>query len=120
MVLRHDIKDPGTVSEAFPHLILEQFNSKLGQRISRALKFLFPVPKPDSKRVMTFANQNDFISFRFFLLSSVVNDDGGGGDRHHVFVKATHKEIELAEVGPRFEMRRNLRIIINACSIFSL
>lgn len=28
------------------------------------LKYLFPVPKEDSKRVITFANDNDFISFR--------------------------------------------------------
>ncbi|CEG80446.1 Putative Brix domain-containing protein [Rhizopus microsporus] len=36
---------------------------------------------------MTFANDNDYISFR-----------------HHVFVK-TGNQVELAEVGPRFEMR---------------
>lgn len=34
VVLRHDIKDQGTVSEAFPHLIFNQFTSKLGQRVS--------------------------------------------------------------------------------------
>ncbi|KAG0169137.1 snoRNA-binding rRNA-processing protein imp4 [Apophysomyces sp. BC1034] len=87
VVLRHDIKDQGTVSEAFPHLIFHNFNSKLGQRATNILKYLFPVPKEDSKRVMTFANENDYISFR-----------------HHVYVK-TGKDVELAEVGPRFEMR---------------
>lgn len=25
--------------------------------------------------------------------------------RHHVFVKTSHREVQLAEVGPRFEMR---------------
>lgn len=35
VVLRHDIKDQGTVSEAFPHLIFENFNSKLGARVSK-------------------------------------------------------------------------------------
>ncbi|KAG0231906.1 snoRNA-binding rRNA-processing protein imp4 [Actinomortierella wolfii] len=88
VVLRHDIKDHGTVSEAFPHLIFENFTSKLGKRTMNILKYLFPVPKDDSKRVMTFANDNDFISFR-----------------HHVFVKTSHKDVQLAEVGPRFEMR---------------
>ncbi|CAO3652675.1 unnamed protein product [Cunninghamella echinulata] len=87
VVLRHDIKDQGTVSEAFPHLIFNNFNSKLGHRVTNILKYLFPVPKEDSKRVMTFANDNDYISFR-----------------HHVFVKSG-KEVELAEVGPRFELR---------------
>ncbi|ORX63112.1 Brix-domain-containing protein [Hesseltinella vesiculosa] len=87
IVLRHDIKDQGTVSEAFPHLIMDNFSSKLGQRVSNILKYLFPVPKDDSKRVMTFHNDNDYISFR-----------------HHVFAK-TGAEVELAEVGPRFELR---------------
>lgn len=27
-------------------------------------------------------------------------------DRHHVYVKTSHREVQLAEVGPRFEMRR--------------
>ncbi|KAH8550659.1 anticodon-binding protein [Umbelopsis sp. PMI_123] len=88
VVLRHDIKDQGTVSEAFPHLIFHNFNSKLGNRVTNILKYLFPVPKEDSKRVMTFSNDSDFISFR-----------------HHVFVKTGHKDAQLAEVGPRFEMR---------------
>ncbi len=59
-VLRHDIGDKkqvGTVSEAYPHLILDNFSSKLGSRVANILKYLFPVPKQDSKRVITFANQ---------------------------------------------------------------
>ncbi|KAJ3073240.1 snoRNA-binding rRNA-processing protein imp4 [Podochytrium sp. JEL0797] len=87
VVLRHDIPDRGTVSEQFPHLIFNNFNSKLGERFQNILKFLFPVPKEDSKRVMTFANESDFISFR-----------------HHVFYKMG-KDVTLSEVGPRFEMR---------------
>ena len=53
------------------------------------LKALFPVPKDDAKRVMTFKNENDFISFR-----------------HHVFANTGHKDVQLAEVGPRFEAKR--------------
>lgn len=49
----------GTVSEAYPHLILDNFSSRLGSRVSNILKHLFPVPKPDTKRVITFANQVD-------------------------------------------------------------
>lgn len=64
--LRHDIGTykHSTVSEQYPHLIFENFTSKLGERIRDILKYLFPVPKEDSKRVMTFANEDDFISFR--------------------------------------------------------
>ncbi|KAH0840039.1 Brix-domain-containing protein [Lanmaoa asiatica] len=89
VALRHDIGSyrSSTVSEQYPHLIFEQFTSKLGMRIRDVLKFLFPVPKEDSKRVMTFANEDDFISFR-----------------HHVFVKIPG-DVQLAEVGPRFEMK---------------
>lgn len=93
VVLRHDITShtTSTVSEQYPHLIFEGFSSNLGTRIQNILKYLFPVPREESKRVMTFQNDNDFISFR-----------------HHVFVKNSHKEVELAEVGPRFQMRREL------------
>jgi U3 small nucleolar ribonucleoprotein protein IMP4 len=64
--LRHDIASykESTVSEQYPHLIFENFSSTLGSRIRDVLRYLFPVPKEDSKRVMTFANENDFISFR--------------------------------------------------------
>ena len=47
-VLRHDIgekKKVGTISEAYPHLVVDNFTSKLGQRVGNILKFLFPCPK---------------------------------------------------------------------------
>ncbi len=47
----------------------------------------FPVPKEDTKRTITFSNNSDFISFR-----------------HHIYRNNAGK-IELAEMGPRFEMR---------------
>ena len=66
VTLRHDIESyrSSTVSEQYPHLIFENFSSKLGERVRDCLKYLFPVPKEDSKRVMTFSNESDFISFR--------------------------------------------------------
>ena len=72
-VLRHDIgqkKEVGTISEAYPHLIFEGFTSQLGKRLSNVLKHLFPVPKDDSKRVVTFANNSDYISFRHHVYSA--------------------------------------------------
>ncbi|XP_074926887.1 U3 small nucleolar ribonucleoprotein IMP4 isoform X1 [Chelonoidis abingdonii] len=63
VVMRHEVPDIGTMSEATPHLIFHNFTSRLGQRVCSILKYLFPVPKEDSKRVITFANQDDYISF---------------------------------------------------------
>jgi len=87
-VMRHDIPDVGKMSEAFPHLIFDNFKSKLGERVRDILKYIFPVPKEDSKRVITFANRDDYISFR-----------------HHTYKLGEGRQIELTEVGPRFEMK---------------
>jgi U3 small nucleolar ribonucleoprotein protein IMP4 len=73
--LRHDIADykESTVSEQYPHLVFEGFSSALGARVRDVLKYLFPPGvKEDAKRVMTFANQSDIISFRWDLLLFVV------------------------------------------------
>lgn len=89
MVMRHDIPDLGNMSEQYPHLIFHNFRSRLGGRVESILKHLFPVPREDSKRVMTFANHDDYISFRHHNIKKV---DGG-------------KKTELSEIGPRFQMR---------------
>lgn len=91
VVLRHDIPEAmeNKVSEAYPHLIFSAFSTRLGQRTQSILKYLFPVPKEESRRTIAFINQNDFISFR-----------------HHVHKKVLGKEdVEMTEIGPRFEMR---------------
>lgn len=36
-------------------------------QVQNILKYLYPVPKPDSKRVITFANHEDYISFRLLV-----------------------------------------------------
>ena len=89
VILRHDLKTEisGAISEAYPHLIFNDFQTTLGKRVKNILKYLFPVPKEDSKRVISFCNREDFISFR-----------------HHTYSK-DGKDIELTELGPRFEMK---------------
>lgn len=87
VVMRHDIPDIGPMSEQKPHLIFHNFKTKLGERTMSILKYLFPVPKEDSKRVMTFANHDDYISFR-----------------HHTYLNV-HGNLELTEIGPRFQMK---------------
>ncbi|WBW74133.1 U3 snoRNP-associated protein Imp4 [Schizosaccharomyces osmophilus] len=89
VVLRHDIPNTGTMSEAYPHLILENLTSKLGERVKKVLSSLFPPdPKETSPRVVTFSNSDDYISFR-----------------HHLYAKTGPKQVILSEAGPRFEMR---------------
>jgi len=53
----------------------------------KILKYLFPVPKADSKRVISFANIDDFVLFRHHTYSTI---DG---------------QVNLEEVGPRFELK---------------
>ena len=97
-VMRHDLAAAtrGTVSEAHPHLIFHNFTTPLGARVRTILAALFPVPKADAHRVLTFSNESDFISFR-----------------HHTYEKAAgatpgaplaRKDVLLKEVGPRFEL----------------
>jgi U3 small nucleolar ribonucleoprotein protein IMP4 len=64
VVMRHDIENCGTMSEQYPHLIFNNFTSQLGKRCVDILKYLFPVPKDDSKRIISFSNNQDYISFR--------------------------------------------------------
>jgi U3 small nucleolar ribonucleoprotein protein IMP4 len=90
VVMRHDIENCGTMSEAYPHLVFNNFTSNLGKRCMDILKYIFPVPKDDSKRIVSFLNEDDYILFR-----------------HYVYKKSTeHKnDVELTEVGPRFDMK---------------
>lgn len=88
VIMRHDIPDIGTMSEQYPHLIFHNFKTKLGERVTSILKYLFPVPKEDSKRVITFANHDDYVSFR-----------------HHTYKKLSGKDVELTEIGPRFQLK---------------
>ena len=46
------------------------------------------MPKVDTKRVVTYANRDDYISFR-----------------HHIYRKVDHKTVETKELGPRFELK---------------
>lgn len=104
-VLRHDIPECHPASQAHPHLILDGLNSKVGKRLGRIIQALYPIPRAESKRVITYANNNDFISFR-----------------HHTYTK-DKGEVVLNECGPRFEMQpyevHNTLFICVLCCTFS-
>jgi U3 small nucleolar ribonucleoprotein protein IMP4 len=89
------------MSEQYPHLVFHNFSSSLGERIMNVLKYLFPVPNDDSKRVMTLYNDKDYISFRHHTYTKNAENagksDGGAGKKG--------EDVTLIEVGPRFEMQ---------------
>lgn len=89
VVMRHDIPNISTMSEQYPHLIFHNFKTKLGTRTLNILKYLFPVPKDESQRVVSFINWDDWILFRQHIHKKV---DGG-------------KDLTLHEIGPRFSMK---------------
>lgn len=89
VVMRHDIPGLGTMSEQFPHLVFHNFKTPLGERTRNILKYLFPVPKDTSQRVVSFINWDDWVLFR-----------------QHTYKKVNEgKDNELQEIGPRFSMK---------------
>jgi len=88
-VMRHDIPDMVNAPQQYPHLLFHNFKTPLGQRVESILKYLFPVPKSDSKRVIAFSNHNDYIAVRHHTYKKV---DGG-------------RDVVLSEVGPRFQLK---------------
>lgn len=88
ILLRHDIEEEvDTISEAYPHLIFDGFNTRVGERVKEILRNIFPVPKLDSTRVLSFMNNDDYVSFR-----------------HHKY-KKNKNDTDLEEIGPRFDLR---------------
>lgn len=96
VMLRNDIPGAtrGTVSESYPHLIFEGFTSRLGQRVVKVLKHIFPpreaitAKNKVGSRVVTFKNIEDSIEVR-----------------HHVFFRSGYDTVQLTEIGPRMTMR---------------
>ena len=102
-VLRHDLEGGAApMSEAYPHVILHNFQSGLGKRVGNILKCLFPVPKMDTRRIVTFSNENDHISFRHHVYSK---EGGGISSNSSGSSSANLDKVKLYEIGPRFEMR---------------
>lgn len=105
VVTRHDIlaADPDvkrTVSEAYPNLIFENFTTKLGIRVKTALQSIFPVPKAsETTRVMSFISSNDYISYRHHVFRSSEGFNQSVSNARNV------DDIELEEIGPRFELQ---------------
>ncbi|KAK4530235.1 hypothetical protein CCYA_CCYA03G1092 [Cyanidiococcus yangmingshanensis] len=128
VVMRHDVEQMlrrersgdndnalPPVSEAYPHVVFEGgFRSRLGIRVKNILRFLFPVPKTDSKRVMAFVDRgyDAIISFRHYVVeretSSAAVDPRDGErsttDSATANANRRHNRPTLVELGPRFDL----------------
>ncbi|KAA3671437.1 U3 small nucleolar ribonucleoprotein IMP4, partial [Paragonimus westermani] len=99
---RHEMEKLGRGSgakmpQAYPQHAFHGMNTKLGLRVQSILKHLFPVPKDDSRRVVTWYEEDDVISFR-----------------HHTY-KYVDKVLQVTEHGPAFDMRCKSTFIHGLC-----
>ena len=108
VVTRHDIEGAGTMSEAYPHLIFENLSSKLGARCTSILKHLFPVPKPETERIVTFANVQDHIAFRHHTYRTVYVDptENKDGDEEGEGSASSEEDADEAADAARGRKRR--------------
>lgn len=73
-----------------PEVILNNFESRIGQTIGRMLACLFPkLPKFKYKTVCTFHNQRDYIFFRY----------------HRYEIDEKKEDVTLQECGPQFTLK---------------
>lgn len=111
IVMRADLPSkPPHMSQSNPNLIFDNFGSKTGKRFVSILKYLFPVPSPKSKRVITFANLSDTIYMRHHMWeSSSTLRKFRGSDPALENMTQEEKDhlasrLEIHEVGPRFSL----------------
>ena len=91
--LNHEIHHHGNVTDHYPELILNNFNTIVGRRIARFFAALVPQqPEFKGRRVMTFHNQRDFIFFRHHRYMFDENNKG-------------KVNAHLQEIGPRFTLK---------------
>jgi ribosome production factor 1 len=90
VVYKDQLEDHAKATEHPPELIMKNFKTKLGHRLSRMMTALFP-HNPDlrGRQVMTFHNQRDYIFFRF----------------HRYIFADDFTKVNLQEIGPRFTMK---------------
>eukprot|EP00474_Spongospora_subterranea_P008168 CRZ08626.1 hypothetical protein [Spongospora subterranea] len=88
--LNSEIAGHGVMTNHQPEVVLNHFNTRLGNRVGRMLASLFDQqPEFTGRRAVTFHNQRDFI---FFRQHRYVFDDAG-------------KMVDLQELGPQFTLK---------------
>lgn len=87
--LTDEIKNGGDFTRHKPEIIINNFNTRLGLQVGRALTALFPHdPQYEGRHVITFHNQRDFIFVR-----------------HHRYIFKDATKVGIQELGPRFTLK---------------
>eukprot|EP00667_Euglena_gracilis_P016143 EG_transcript_16860 len=89
VMLYKEIPDRAPRSCHAPELNLKGFGTRIGRRIGRLLRALFPLhPDLKGRSIATFHNQRDFIFFR-----------------RHRYIFDSMAKVRIQEMGPRFTLR---------------
>ncbi|QDZ24989.1 Brix domain-containing protein [Chloropicon primus] len=91
----------------FPELVMNNFRTRLGRRISRSLQSLFHTkPMCHNRQVATFHNQRDFLFFRHhrYIFEKRKEKVKTGGDEGGAKTQ-TKIQTRLQELGPRFTLK---------------
>jgi ribosome production factor 1 len=84
-----ELEDVGERTKHYPELILKNFDTRLGRRVSRFFEALFPATRDyEGRAVTTFHNQRDFVFIRA-----------------HRYIFDDLNEVRIQELGPRFTLR---------------
>ena len=87
--LSDEIKNGGGFTKHKPEIIINNFNTRLGLQVGRALTSLFPHdPQYEGRHVITFHNQRDFVFVR-----------------HHRYIFRNAEKVGIQELGPRFTLK---------------
>eukprot|EP00963_Diacronema_lutheri_P003358 scaffold281_cov318-Pavlova_lutheri.AAC.41 len=100
--LSKEIKGHGKPTRHRPELVLNNFSTRIGNRVGRMFASLFNQdPEFRGRRVVTFHNQRDFIFFRHHRY--VFESKGGKGKASKQ--KGMEIRARLQELGPRFTLK---------------
>eukprot|EP01063_Lacrimia_lanifica_P024414 TRINITY_DN32328_c0_g1_i1.p1 TRINITY_DN32328_c0_g1~~TRINITY_DN32328_c0_g1_i1.p1 ORF type:complete len:342 (+),score=144.73 TRINITY_DN32328_c0_g1_i1:43-1068(+) len=89
VVFHKEIEDAAPRTEHYPELILKGFTTRLGRRVARQFRAMYPLSKDDKGRaVTTYHNHRDFIFVR-----------------SHRYCYDGTDAVRLQELGPRFTLR---------------
>eukprot|EP01004_Peranema_trichophorum_P006081 NODE_4918_length_1095_cov_23.206790_g4370_i0.p1 GENE.NODE_4918_length_1095_cov_23.206790_g4370_i0~~NODE_4918_length_1095_cov_23.206790_g4370_i0.p1 ORF type:complete len:294 (-),score=56.90 NODE_4918_length_1095_cov_23.206790_g4370_i0:142-1023(-) len=89
VILRKDLEEPAAPTTHVPELNLKNFTTRLGRRVSRMLRSMFPIaPNLKGRSIATFHNQRDFVFFRL-----------------HRYIFDSLEAVRIQEIGPRFTLR---------------